>query len=170
MTWNPEALTELCNQTMCETNARDPREWPWGLFTYSDAPPAIGGGVGGFQWFGQLPELLAFISDLSAAGYMTFDEEEDWQKLRDALRQIAARFEMEPEQAIRSFNEELVSLLQISWIGRLEDLINGDDGFAATVRARFRNDWDDKPAMTSIDVIKEDEQKSFLTFLSDYGN
>jgi hypothetical protein len=170
MTWNPEALTELCNQTMCETSTRDPREYPWGLFTYGDAPPAIGGGVGVFQWFGQLPELLAFISDLSAAGYMTFDEEEDWHELRGDLRQIAAMYEVDPEQAIRAFNKELVSLLQITWIGRFEDLINGDDGFAAMVRARFRDDWDDKPAMTSIDAIKEDERQSFLIFLSEYGN
>ena len=169
MTWDPEALTDLCNQTISETNARDPRDFPWGLFAYADAPAGIGGGVGGFQWFKALPDLLSFISDLSAAGYATFDDEADWQELRGCLRQIAAGYEADPDQAIRAFNEELVSLLQINWIGRLEDLLSGGGEYPTTVRAHFRDDWDDAPTATSVDAIKEEEHEAFISFLSEYG-
>ena len=169
MTWDPEALTERCNQTIAETNARDPRVFAWGLFAYADAPGGIGGGVGGFQWFGDLPELLSFITDLSAAGYATFDEEADWQEMRGCLRQIAERYERDPDQAIRAFNQELVSLLQINWIGQLEDLLSGAGEYPKTVRAHFRDDWDDQPTATSIELIKEAEVEAFISFLGAYG-
>ena len=38
-----------------------PPEHPWGYFHYLDGPPAAGGGVGCFAWFGSRDALLAFI-------------------------------------------------------------------------------------------------------------
>jgi hypothetical protein len=169
MTWDPEALTERCNHMMGETNSRNPLDFPWGLFSWADAPPAIGGGVGAFQWFQSLDELLEFVTDFSAAGFASFDEEEEWLGLRDKLRQIAAGFANNPHAAITAFNAELISLLQLDWIGRLEDLQSGDGPFPLTLRARFRDDWDDTPAAPSQEPIKEDERSSFLLFLSNYG-
>jgi hypothetical protein len=169
MTWDPEALTEICNHTIAETNARDPRVFPWGLFAYADAPGAIGGGVGGFQWFNELQEVLAFISDLGAAGYVTFDDEADWQELRGCLRHIAATYDTDPAQAIRFFNQELTSLLQINWIGRWDDLVSGVGDYPEMVRAHFRDDWDDTPTPTSIDAINDGEQDAFAAFLRGYG-
>jgi hypothetical protein len=169
MSWDPEVLTELCNETMSETNARDPWVFSWGLFAYADAPAAIGGGVGAFQWFKELPELLAFITDLSAAGFSTFDEEAEYQELRDNLRRIAAGYEVDPGGAVRAFNDELKTLLQISWIGQFDHLIRGEGAFPETVRARFRDDWDDEPALPSTDAIKEEERQAFMAFLNEYG-
>jgi hypothetical protein len=169
MAWDPEAFSERCNQAMCETNARAPRDFPWGLFAWADAPPAIGGGVGGFQWFKDLPELLAFVTDLSPAGYATFDDEAEWLELRDSLRRIAAGYEAHPEEAIRAFNEELTSLLQIDWIGPFGDLVADEGAFPVMVRARYRGDWDDSPEASSCAAIEESEQQSFLAFLSEYG-
>lgn len=169
MTWDPEALFQRCSEAMCETSARNPLDFAWGLFAWGDAPPAIGGGVGAFQWFKDLPELLAFVSDLSPAAFMTFDEEADWQEFRDSLRQIAAGYEAQPEESLLAFNKELTSLLQIDWIGRFDNLLDGDGLFPLKVRAHFRDDWDDSPAQASIEAIKEDERQSFLEFLDDYG-
>lgn len=169
MTWDPEALTEQCNEAMSESNSRNPLEFPWGLFSWGDAPPAIGGGVGAFQWFAELDELLAFVTDLSPAGFATFDEEEEWLEIRTRLRQAAEGFGVNPAAAIQAFNAELTSLLQIDWIGRLDDLMAGNEAFPLMVRARFRGDWDDAPAQASLRPIQPEEQESFLAFLSEYG-
>jgi hypothetical protein len=92
MTWDPEALTEQCNDAMSESNSRNPLEFPWGLFSWGDAPPAIGGGVGAFQWFPQLDELLAFVTDLSPAGFATFDEKGGVAGVANKLAANCARF------------------------------------------------------------------------------
>jgi hypothetical protein len=170
MTWDPEALTEQCNHAMSESNSRNPLEFPWGLFSWGDAPPAIGGGVGAFQWFPQLDELLAFVTDLSPAAFATFDVEEEWLELQTSLRQIAEGFDANAEVAIQAFNAELTSLLQIDWIGNLEGLMAGNEEFPAMVRSRFRGDWDDTPSQASLRPIQPEEQESFLAFLSEYGN
>lgn len=129
----------------------------------------MGGGVGAFQWFQDRDEVLAFVTELSAAGFATFDDEDEWLKLRNELRRIAAGYEADPNAAVQAFNRELVSLLQIDWIGRLEDLMGGDGAFPAMVRARFRGDWDDLPSLISLERIKEEEKEAFVAFLADYG-
>lgn len=169
MTWDPEALTEQCNEAMSESSSRNPLEFPWGLFSWGDAPPAIGGGVGAFQWFAELDDLMAFVTDLSPAGFATFDEEEEWLELRTSLRQIAKGFEDNAEAAIQAFNAELASLLQIDWIGRLDDLMAGHEAFPLIVRARFRGNWDDTPAQPNLRPVQAEERDSFLAFLSEYG-
>ena len=154
---------------MSESSSRNPLDLPWGLFSYADAPAAIGGGVGAFQWFVELDDLLAFVTDLSPAGFATFDEEEEWLELRTSLRQIAEGFKDNADVSIQAFNAELASLLQIDWIGRLVDLMAGNEAFPAMVRSRFRGDWDDTPAQPNLRPIQAEEQDSFLAFLSEYG-
>ncbi len=169
VTWDAEALSELCNQTMSATNARNPIEYRWGMFSFADAPPAIGGGVGAFQWFETLQELLAFITDLSAARFTTFEEESEYIDLRDGLRKIASGYEADPKRTIDAFNQELTDLLQITWIGKFEDLASGEEGFPEVVRARFRDDWDDEPVSGSKASIRNEEKHNFINYLSEYG-
>ncbi len=169
MTWDPEALTERCNAVMSESSSCNPLEFSWGLISWADAPPAIGGGVGAFQWFSQLDKVLAFVTDLSPAAFATFDEEEEWLELRTSLRQIAAGFADNPEATIQAFNTELTSLLQINWIGNLEGLMAGNEAFPVLVRSRFRGEWDDTPSQASLAPIQPEEKESFLAFLSEYG-
>jgi len=169
MTWDPDALSEHCNAVMSESSSRNPLEFSWGLFSWADAPPAIGGGVGAFQWFAELDDLMAFVTDLSPAGFATFDEEEEWLEIRTSLRQTAEGFGVNPAAAIQAFNAELTSLLQIDWIGRLDDLMACNGAFPLMVRARFRGDWDDTPSQASLQPIQPEEMESFLAFLSEYG-
>jgi len=72
---------------------------------------------------------------------MTFDDEPEWLELRERLRRTASYLEAKPEDAIADLNAELTSLLQIDWLGRLEQLVSADSPFTIKVRARFRNDW-----------------------------
>ncbi len=132
-------------------------------------PPACGGGVGAFHWFADLAELITFITDLAPAAYMTFDSEAELLEQCQRLQVIASCFEMNPEDAITGLNTELKSLCQIDWIGRLEQLRSGNCSFALKVRARFRNDWEDKPDPVSTNAIAPEELQIFLDFLSEYG-
>ncbi len=169
MNWDPEALTDLANEAMSTSSSRDPLEFNWGLFAWGDAPPACGGGVGAFQWFDELSAVLSFVTDLSPAGFATFDEEAEWIELRDQLRQIALRFEADSAAAISAFNDNLKSLLQIEWISSLEDLLSGHGCFPRLIRARFRGDDDDEATAKNVDAIGVSERDEFLVFLSEYG-
>ena len=169
MDWDPEALTDLANEAMSSSNSRNPVDFNWGLFAWGDAPAACGGGVGAFQWFRELSAVLSFVTDLSPAGFATFDDEGEWLELRDRLRQIANAFETESAATISAFNENLKSLLQIEWIGSFEDLLSGHGSFPRKIRAHFRDDWDDETSPESMGVITNSERESFLEFLSEYG-
>jgi hypothetical protein len=169
MIWDPEALTERADEAMSIASSRDPQQFTWGVFTWADGPPACGGGVGAFLWFEELAELLAFLTDLAPAGFMTFDEEAEWLELRERLRRIASCLEENPEGAITDLNAELTSLLQIDWVGRLEQLLSGESPNAIKVRARFRNDWEDKPEPVNKIAISQEELQALLEYLSEYG-
>ena len=169
MNWDPEALTDRANEAMSTSSSRDPIAFNWGLFACGDAPAACGGGAGAFQWFRELSAVLSFITDLSPAGFATFDEEAEWLELRDQLRQIATGFEADSTATISAFNDNLKSMLQIEWIGSFDDLLSGHGSFPRQIRARFRDDWDDELPPESTDVISASERESFLAFLSEYG-
>ena len=169
MAWDPEALTERANEAMSIASSRDPQQFSWGVFAWADGPPACGGGVGAFLWFDELAELLAFLTDLAPAAFMTFDDEAEWLELRERLRRTASSLENKPDGAIADLNAELTSLLQIDWVGRLEQLLSGDSLFAIKVRARFRNDWEDKPEPVNTIAISQEEMQEFLEYLSEYG-
>ena len=157
------------DEAMSIASSRDPLKFTWGVFAWADGPPACGGGVGAFLWFAEREELLAFITDLAPAGFMTFDDEAEWLELRERLRRTASSLEAKPEDAIANLNGELSSLLQIDWVGRLEQLLSGDSPYAMTVRAGFRSDWDDKPEQVNTSAITDKEMQEFLEYLSEYG-
>ena len=169
MNWDPKALTDRANEAMSTSSSRDPVAFNWGLFAWGDAPGACGGGAGAFQWFDELSEVLSFVTDLSPAAFATFDAEVEWLELRDELRQIANGFEADSAATISAFNDNLKSLLQIEWIGSIQDLMSGSGCFPCQVRARFRDDWDEEASPESMDVASPSEQESFLAFLSEYG-
>ena len=169
MAWDPEALTERAHEVMSIASSRDPQQFPWGVFAWADGPPACGGGVGAFLWFDEQAELLAFLTDLAPAAFMTFDDEAEWLELRERLRRTASSLETKPGGEIADLNAELTSLLQIDWIGRLEQLLSGDGLFAIKVRAGFRSDWDDKPEQVNTSAITDEELQAYLEYLSEYG-
>lgn len=167
MAWDPEQLTEQTNDLLNATAQNDPTQFPWGFFAYGDAPAAIGGGIGCFQWFGSLAELLSFISDHSAASYLTFDEEAEWLELRDQLRAITAGFASDPDGTMAQLNQELKSLMQVEWIGTYETLCIGTDEFPRKVREWFREQDDDCAENQS--PITSGEEPAFRERITEYG-
>lgn len=171
MTWNSELLTEQANTLIQTTAEHDPRVYSWGLFSWGDAPPAIGGGTGCFQWFDSREELLAFLTDYSPAVYMTFEQEEHWIGFRDRLRAIAASLEDEPLKSLVAVKSELKGLLQIDWIGRFEELCQGQESFCCKVRAWFRDPCTiaGSALQASEAPIQTEELHDFCERLQEYG-
>lgn len=145
---------------------RDPRQCPWGLFAWGDAPAACGGGSGVLQWFATREELMAYLSDWSAPGYMTFDTEAEWLSQCDQLRSILSGWDQDPPATLARLNAELQGLLQIDWIGRFTDLSASDDSFCQRIRAAFAEDQ----ASAAEPEDAEQAEEAWLAFLAGYGS
>ena len=170
--FDSEQLTEQAFERLNESARRDPRICPWGLFAWGDAPPACGGGVGAFQWYESIEELIEFITDWSAAGYMTFDDEAEWLEQRQCLRAIASQWHANPETTIQNLNTELKGLLQIDWIGTFAQLKAANDAFASRIQEAFNEDQVSVLNANSDSFSGEDTRKAedaFIKYLSEYG-
>ena len=172
--FDPEQLTEESNARLNESAQRDPRACPWGLFAWGDAPPACGGGVGAFQWFATLEELMEFITDWSAAGYLTFDDEEDWHQQQPRLRSLAKHWHENPAATLLELNQELKGLLQIDWIGTYQDLKSADDAFGRRIQEAFAEEQA-VPESKAVDMTdtaaqhNSETEEAFVAFLATYG-
>ena len=168
MVWDPELWTEQAIEAMQQSHGADPRLYPWGLFSWDDAPPACGGGAGCFQWFPSLKELLAWVTDLSPASFMTFDDENEWLATRDALRPTGDQYSANPDTCLKELNCTLKGLLQIDWIGLWPDLLASTDPYPQLIRQRFRDDWDGDQRLSSA-PIRIEELEEFCRFIQEYG-
>ena len=171
MSWNSEVLSDQANSLAQLSAERSPQTHTWGMFSWGDAPGAIGGGVGCFQWFDSCEELLSFLTDYSPALYMSFEQKKDWFTFRDRLRLIAASIEDEPMGGLDAFNNSLKGLLQIDWIGRFEELCASDKDFCCKLRVWFRNnaDTDETSIVASNAPIQPEEIEAFCEMLREYG-
>jgi len=59
-----ERLVEEAQQQGSAGSEFEPTDETWGFFSYGDAPPAIGGGIGSFLWFSSREELLDYVGRL----------------------------------------------------------------------------------------------------------
>lgn len=159
-----EALTAESYERLQASTERDPRDCPWGLFAWGDAPAACGGGTGVFQWFESREQLMVFVSDWSAPGYMTFESEADWLSQCAQLRSILSRWDQDPAATLCELNAELQGLLQIDWIGVFADLASSDHSFCQRVRDAFAEDQ-----ACGINASGADAEEAWLTFLAGYG-
>ena len=154
-----EMLTARALEQLEASVDRDPRDYPWGMFAWGDAPPACGGGMGAFQWFESQEELLAFIRDWSTPCFMTFDAEADWQEQCARLSTILMGWNQDPAATLAALNAELKGLLQIDWIGGFADLKEGNDNFCRRVQAAF----------AEADSTGADDNDAWVDFLGTYG-
>lgn len=157
-----EKATYACQ--MASGNVPEPLHW--GAWIYSDAHPAMGGGVGGFVWFESRDEMLAFLEQHLAFLEPGVEGREDAFELHDACKSVvgAVRNESLPLRvAMTRLNHLVRGLSVIKWWGRMEDLLTGEEAFPCEVRCRFRG----KPSNGTHDSppIEEADQVEFADFL-----
>lgn len=150
---------------------RDPREFPWGYFSYGDAPGGIGGGTGLILWFASHREMLDFFlhHELESHWLENADEDERAEVLREVRTALEPLSESKSglQSALAAANEPLRNLVQLTWWGRFEELVSGSGEFAMHLRSFFRSDDSDEEGRSS--PITDAELSDFVESLQEYG-
>jgi hypothetical protein len=157
-----DKATHACQ--MASGNVPEPLHW--GAWIYSDAHPAMGGGVGGFVWFESRDEMLAFLHAHLAFLDPSIDGRADAFDLHNACKSVvdAARSDSLPLRvAITRLNHLVRGLSVIKWWGRMEDLLTGEEAFPCEMRCRFRQA--PKEGIYDAPPIDEADEEDFMNFL-----
>lgn len=149
--------------------ARRPTPASWGYFSYADASPAAGGGIGGFNWFRSQAEMWDFLEvhewqSMGAAGDVGGDA------LREQVSKIVTRLRagrLGERAGLKELNTVLRSNTQLTWWGTFADLIAGTSEFPKRVREQFRSRGGNDESDSS--PIKGKDSASFKDFLAEYG-
>ena len=139
----------------------------WGFYSYGDAPPAIGGGIGSFVWFSQRSEMLKFIVEVlpyAPPGRADLDWDAVAHETAAIIDQMSANL-LDDETAISKLNATLVTFSQIEWMGTYTDLLAGDHAYAKDVRAAY---WSEN-GENKTDKIEASSMRDFEEFLSTWG-
>lgn len=148
------------------TNPIQVHENPWGMFSWGDAPPAIGGGIGAFQWFASREILINFISDHAVLMWKEFEEKDEYEKISRSLRQAANKLG-EDDESLDQFNQNIRGLFQVEWIGTFNELTSSDGQFSSKVRANFNELEGDQAS--SAPPIEQKDLARFSESLEEYG-
>ncbi len=145
-----------------------PDDYEWGFFSYGDAPPAIGGGVGMFTWFPDRNSMLDFIANTlpyNPPGQSDLDPDEIAANTAAVVEKLRLGT-ISDLDGIHELNEALATCSQLNWIGTVKDLLEGSHPYAIRVRQSFRND--DKNECEK-EPICEDKKEDFYEFLESWG-
>jgi len=140
----------------------------WGFFSYGDAPPAIGGGVGMFTWFSDRNSMLDFIVKTLPyypPGRSSLDPDEIAENTSAVVEKLRLRA-IDDADGIKELNEVLVTCSQLEWMGTVNDLLTGDHPYAVHVRHAFRDDDEEE---VEEGPIGKDEKEDFFEFLETWG-
>lgn len=159
-------LMEKATYACQDASGRVPDPMDWGAWMYSDAHPAMGGGVGGFVWFNTKEKLIDFFRDHLPYLDPGIQSRNDVNEIANACQSIVNSVRdgsLELRVGMTRLNHVVRGLTVIQWWGRLQDLKVSDDAFPCEVRSRFRKD------VTNIDDdsshITTDEEPAFAQFL-----
>ncbi len=145
-----------------------PEDHEWGFFSYGDAPPAIGGGVGMFTWFTDRLSMLEFIEEtlpFYPPGRAGLDIEHVIEETAELVEQLRTGA-ITDQEGVAKLNSALKTCSQFNWIGTASDLLRGDHPYAAEVRAAFRDEGGEE---NNGGPITKDEQDEFFEFLDTWG-
>jgi len=150
------------------SNGSPPDDCEWGFFSYGDAPPAIGGGVGMFTWFPDRNSMLEFIEHtlpFNPPGQSDLDPGEIAENTAAVVEKLRLGT-INDLDGIKELNEVLVTCSQLDWMGTVEGLLSGNHPYAVHVRQTFRDDEDED---SEGEPIEDDEKEEFFEFLESWG-
>lgn len=145
-----------------------PDDAEWGFFSYGDAPPAIGGGIGMFTWFPDRNSMLDFIASTLPyypPGQSNLNPDDISENTAAVVKKLRLGT-ISDLDGIKELNEALVTCSQLNWIGTVENLLKGDHPYTFDVRQAFRDDGEEEAEGAP---ISEDEKEDFFEFLETWG-
>jgi hypothetical protein len=139
----PEEAIDKATHACQMASGVAPEPLAWGAWMYSDAHPAMGGGVGGFVWFDTKVEMLAFFREHLAyldQGILARDDAPAIAEACQAIVDTVQDGSVEMRVGMTRLNHVVRGLTVTQWWGRLEDLHTSDTAFACDARCRFRKE------------------------------
>jgi hypothetical protein len=165
-----QALEAAANDRWSDDALREPKVSSWGMYSYGDAPPAIGGGMGAFTWFDNRTALLKFVADVlpfSPPGPGNSDPLAVATKVKEVLASVKAG-DLDLEKARRKLNVILRAYSQIEWMGTFKDLKDGNSTYARKIVKNFRRSRD-LPVGAAPVAVGRSQVEDFKEFLAEYG-
>jgi hypothetical protein len=142
-------------QMLCKTEEMNADSW--GMFSYGDGPMnCCGCGVGSFWWFNSKEDMFKFFTSEEIIG-----EDADISGITSKILSD----EISIDDGIKQMNQELESIIQVSWIGQFEQLCNGNNEYAKEVIEQFRQSLNNE----QFTPINHSEISAFKEFLEEYG-
>lgn len=145
----------------------------WGMFSYGDAPAAIGGGVGVFAWFEDRVSMFKFIEEIlpfSPPGPSDIDPRPVMDAVSAVVKDIRDGV-LPLEKGRENINEILKGFSQIEWWGTFRELRSGRCPYSQKLINDFRQlvSDDENLNRVSTDPISDNELARFKDYLMTYG-
>jgi hypothetical protein len=164
------ALEVAADERRSDDAMRVPKATSWGIYSYGDAPAAIGGGMGSFIWFDNKTALLKFVAEVlpfCPPGPSSSDLLAVEAKVREVLAGVKAG-DLDLEKARKRLNVVLRSYSQIEWIGTFKGLKDGNDAYSRKLIKQFRRSRE-LPVGAAPVAITRSQVEDFKEFLAEYG-
>lgn len=142
---------------------RDPRTYPWGMFTRDDSVLAP---VGMFLWFSSPEELAAYVHEVEPRIY-DLDDQERTKVQGDIAAPLAELTSSDADlEGARVALNAAQDYFTTDWWGTFDVLCTGDGEWEKEPRAESRPDDDGAEADRP---IGPDEADAFIEYLGHYG-
>lgn len=163
MVFDEEKMSEECGELIETRNLTACKPKGVGVFSYSDGPPAAGGGIGMFLWFKDWQEMYQFMANYfvaSGPGPSEDDHEPVYDKAWEIFNELAEG-KIQRDQAFDRINATAKNYSQIEWWGTFEELCEGQGQFEKKVREDCLPGFNGK--------MGSDEKKKLMEAIAEYG-
>ena len=154
-------------RALAVTTARDPREFPVGLFHRDPVPPP-NQGPGAFMWFADDAEAADFMVEVVPRLLLDPDSWPDFDELvattRDVVQGVPAG-SVTSMDALRELAPHWGARAHFVWWGTFDELPTGSSDFGRLVRLQYLEYHDDPEHDRE---VPDDELDAFVRFLRIY--
>ncbi|WP_348826915.1 hypothetical protein [Halomonas sp. RT37] len=166
-------LVSSADEAWAQVTDAVPIDENWGMFSYGDAPAALGGGFGAFAWFEDRASMLKFIEEVLPFSPRGPDNR-DPLPIMDAVSAVIKDIRNDSlslEQGREKLNKELEGCSQIEWWGTFRELRGGISPYSRKLINKFRQHLTDDENINEISTgpISDNELAEFKDYLMTYG-
>lgn len=168
-----KSLVSSADEAWAKVTEAVPVDDYWGMFSYGDAPAAMGGGAGAFTWFEDRATMFKFIEEVlpfSPPGPSNIDPHLVMDAVSNVIKDMR-NDALRLEKVRGNINEVLKDFSQIEWWGTFRELRSGICPYSQKIINDFRQLVPDDESINEIstDPISDNELAEFKDYLMTYG-